>query len=377
MTTPFRVAQQFAWQLARQLARRLARRPLLASLLVLGLSAIGMDRPVAPLEAPVLCAFWRVRDTFDLVLGDPGNPQTRIAAEFLRQATLAWRDWRGGTRPGVASGPASGVVEDPAAWLRDLATERAFVPEDISFYLRRPGEFALLVTGAIDPARWRDLFPATQVLPRDQGFAILLPDGSGRGHLALHFRPGVIFLTPAELEGNLVDALRVRASGLTERFKTFRAMVQRNPLLAVEADLQALAGILAANRSDHLRLGPPLSTVATFRLLVDPQVVKVQLHTPDETQRAALLALTEGVAGTVREAVASLSPALPGGTLTGAALQKFADSIWVEAKGQSVFLEAGGLGPAHPLAGLSGLALVSSIAAASHERFLARPRAAN
>ncbi|RCK79650.1 MAG: hypothetical protein OZSIB_4122 [Candidatus Ozemobacter sibiricus] len=365
------------WHILRQAGRRLARRPLLASLLVLGWAAIGMDRPVAPLDSPVLCLFWRVRDTFDLVVGDPRNQQTRLAAEFLRQATQAWRDWRGAGRPGVASGPVSSLVEDPAGWLRELATVRDFVPEDVSFYLRSRQEFALVLTGTIDPARWRDLFPAAQVLPRDQGFAILLPDGSGRGHLALHVRPGVIFLTPAELEGNLVDALRLGTSGLTERFKTFRAMVQRRPLVAVEADLQAVAGILATGRSEALRLGPPLSSVATFRLLMDPQLIKLQLHTPDDTQRAALLSLTEGVAGTVREAIASLSPALPGGGPTGAALQKFADSIWVEAKGQSVFLEAGGLGAAHPLAGLSGLALVSSIAAASHERFLRHPRAAD
>ena len=352
------------------MAGRFGRGPLLASLLVFGLFALGMDRPVAPLENPIFCGHWRVRETFDLLLADPREEPTRIAGEFLRQATRAWTEVRQAGKRRPANGTATAeAIPDPAGWLRETLQQREFVPEDVSFYLRTATEFALVVTGTVDPPRWRDLFPPAMVLPRDQGFAVLLPGARPDTRLALHFRPGVIFLTPAEIEGNLADALREGSSRLGERFRTFRAMVQRNPLLAIEADLQAVAATLAEAGGPDLRLSPPLSQVVTFRLLVDQGVVKGQWFTPDDSIRADLADLADSVAAGMREAIASLTPWLPADSATRDALRGFGASLQVSTRGQSVFFEAGSLGPAHPLAGLGALGLLSSLGGQSYERF--------
>lgn len=380
-------------RLAYRLMRDFGGGPFFGSLLFLCFFAVGMDRPVAPLKEPILCVYLRLQEGFTLATGGDGpseeprpGPQggtPEATSGKLRQAMESWRGWRNamrqeGARKGKAATPetsapasAPGTSADPQPLVQKLAGDRSFLPEDLYFYFRNPGEFALLLTGTIEPGRWRDLFPEALILPRDQGFAVLVDPG-GNGHqMVLHLRNGLAFLAPAELEGNLVDALRDGASGLTERFKTFRAMVQRRPLLAVEADLQALSARLPQGGNSDLVLGEPLSSVSMFRLLLDRQILKAQFHLPEDGSRVEMAALADSLVAGIQAAVTGSGTAGIDSlkVLAGEPTRKLLAGMRSETKGQSVFIEAPGLAGDEALAGLSILGLFASIAENSLQRF--------
>jgi len=346
------------------------RNSLFVAFLGLCLFLLGMERPVAPLKDPIFCGYLRLQESFSLILGNDTTPGSS-GVNLFRAAMAHWRRWRATMRRDVASSTSVLSAADPAVVLRQFSETRSFIPEDLYFYFRGPDDFAVLLTGTIDPACWRDLFPSDHVLARDKGFAVLF-NSPGNGHqMALHVRDGVVFLSPAEFEGNLVDSLREGVDGLNERFKTFRAMVQRGPMLAIEADLQEMSGQLTKYENPNFEIHDPLTSVRTFRLMVDRQFVKAQFHVPDDSARADIADWSEktvqGIQANFASATAeSTAPAIGAGEES---FKSLIAGLKVETKSQSVFINAPGLGESELQAGVTALALFSSIAESSFERF--------
>ncbi len=343
--------------------------------------SFATDSLVAPIRNPLVCAYFRLQESYEQIsrdlgqnggstsVGEPGKSPT---ATFLRSVGSTLSRFRASVREATGrKGKGKAVVlgegSDPVPLLGHFAKTGVCLPQDLLIYFKSPGEYLFLILGSCSPKAFQPLFDPAMVLPRPDGFSVSGTNRKLQGRQPLlHFGNRFIFLCPAEIEGNILDALAAEQDNLGEKFKTFRGMARIKPVLALEADVAGLVQLLSGLGTSAPDLPFPLNQIQVFRLLVDGRMVKAQAFAPDEAGREALARVARDLTSAIK---AWLSPSQddPAGSGTGpeGKWASVVSSLRDFTEGTSVFIESSGLKESAVYAGIGALGLFSSLSLAS------------
>jgi len=306
-------------------------------------SAASAGRVLTVASAPTALDGLRAVEPVASGSGSGGSPEGGITrpGDPLVGALAGLQDW---CRMWQGILPRLGTDGDVIRTVRrtlGFCRERGFIPSDLYVYLDPPEDFVFLLTGSVEPERWRPLFPAERVLRRPGGFAVSSDPATTAGNPSLlSVGPGFLLVCPANLEGSILDGLRDAGGGLGERWNTFRSLVRHRPLLAAEANMARLWERLGTKGVGELPLPVAIRDLHLLRLAADERVLKAQLFSERETSRPSL----ERLAGEAREALLALAG--PGGETASASLASAFRGLRSTIQGRSVFLEGTGLGAA-------------------------------
>ncbi len=303
--------------------------------------AFAFSAQTAAIVDPVLCMYAQLGSGYDEAVrvagSDLANPDALEKVPSLQDAMAFVRGWRATVQYPENPHPneiASNSVPALFAVLNNVAKRCRFRPDGLYVFFRDRDSFSLVITGAVDPAAWRQLFVPSRIIDRVDGFAVV-----GNLHetadnpTVLHVGMGYLLICPANLEGTLLDNIVAGRSPLGEKWTMFGKMLSLSPVVAIDADVQ---GLLAACVDPALsaRKPYPLANIAVFRLIVAPQVVKAQFATDDDAARQILQRFADDLVARWRDGATASSPA---------ALRGLRDSLKVGQQGRSVIVEGSGL----------------------------------
>jgi len=224
--------------------------------------------------------------------------------------------------------------------------EKGIVPEKMYFFFKDENEFVLAITGKMLPECLRAFFRKDCVAERKNGFSVhLVNDGlPNEVALTLNFQKDLLLLFPSAIEGNIYDVLPQETGNFPEKWMTFKKMLTTNPTLALETDLEAISRFLGTM---GIRIPPPLGSIRTFRLMLASHLVKAQIFTPNEDERAILMQGTKSAVESIKSFFLESALDLSSDASGTSSIASFFKSLKTFPFGNSIFVEGAGLEENH------------------------------
>lgn len=208
--------------------------------------------------------------------------------------------------------------------LVNVANAGDYKPEELFFYFRNPGEFALIIRGEFNLQAIKSRFAGEVETERAESLLSRFKFGIGpkKKEFFARFLPQQILVGPEEMRKELERRLENGTTFLQERFKAFVGMLKGKPALALEIDTENFLGSLAGTLSKP----PEMAPIRHVRLIADDQLAKMQLFIPEDEPRNQL---SERLSPIAAESVRNL---IEGAELS---LQQSGRSLFVEAEANS------------------------------------------
>ncbi|MBF0502924.1 MAG: hypothetical protein HQM09_22505 [Candidatus Riflebacteria bacterium] len=338
-------------------SRRLCRNYLIACLMTIpGLfafqtaAAMACDGLNAAPPNPALCAYFRIQESFQMLVSETASG---TALSSAMEAMKSFAMFHGENDKGHKNASGPNFIGTALEFCR----YRAFIPETLFIYLSPPDDYVIYVIGSVLPERWRDLFPPRSVVARSDGFAVTNPAPGSRNPPLLHFSPGSLLICPTNLEGTVLDTLREDHSALNEKWDTFKRMISRRPLFALETDLEDLFARLGPRWNCEEVLPAPFREISTMRWIVDASLFKLQFFLNRDESREQILQTTRELIDNLKNSLPAASDEFQGH------LRPILENMRTNVQGKSVFLEGPGLGKATTDAGNRLFGIITRLAA--------------
>ena len=175
-------------------------------------------------------------------------------------------------------------------FLKDSIVSGFLKIHEIYFYYKTPKEYALIAKGDFDIITIVEKSKAEMLFDEnDQLIKIIAtispnPVGDKNGDkMVLEANNNILVISPQQSEGNIFNNLMNNKNLLGDKFKTFEQMLQYNPAISAEIDIeQLLKDQIGGN------IPKPVTATKLVRLFVAPQQNKVQINIPEKSEREEL-----------------------------------------------------------------------------------------
>lgn len=148
--------------------------------------------------------------------------------------------------------------------------------ESVFTYVDKNFDFVCLFIGKFDVNKLQKYLDKSKIQYRENGFAIPIiynqneSKRSNKEELILHISDEFAFISKADIEGNILDSIKVKKCYLPEIYNTFEKMVKCKPLIALEANYSFKLGTNAENNLGTLDF-------SILRLIIEKKLTKIQV----------------------------------------------------------------------------------------------------
>ena len=158
---------------------------------------------------------------------------------------------------------------------------------EIYFYYKNQKEFALIAIGEFDTLTIVEKLKAEMLFDEEDKLiklttTIKANNGSNE-KLLLEANQNLLVISPERSDLNIFNNLKDNKNLLGDKFKTFEQMLQHNPAISAEINIEQLL-----KNQNNTNLPKPVTATRLVRLFVAPKQNKLQISVPEENEREEL-----------------------------------------------------------------------------------------
>ncbi len=158
---------------------------------------------------------------------------------------------------------------------------------EIYFYYKNQEEFALIALGEFDTLTIAEKLKAQMLFDKEDKLiklttTIKANNGSNE-KLLLEASNNLLVISPERSESNIFNVLKDNKNLLGDKFKTFEKMLQHNPAISAEIDIEQLL-----KNQNGTNIPKPVTATKLVRLFVAPLQNKLQISIPEDNDREEL-----------------------------------------------------------------------------------------
>ena len=157
---------------------------------------------------------------------------------------------------------------------------------EIYFYYKNPKEYALIAKGEFDVLKIVEKSKAEMIFDDEDRLVKIIAKinaNNSNEKMLLEANNDIIVISPDRSDLNIFDNLKNNKNLLGDKFKTFEQMLNNNPAISAEIDLEQLL-----KNENNVNIPKPVSATKLIRLFVAPKQNKLQISVPEENEREEL-----------------------------------------------------------------------------------------
>ncbi len=156
--------------------------------------------------------------------------------------------------------------------------------QEIYFYYKNTNEFALIAKGEFDLFSIAEKSKAELVFDKDERLEKIVTSlNSSNEKMLLQVSNNTLVICPQDIISEINKNLDNNENLLGEKFKTFEKMLQYNPAISAEINLQQLIKDI-----ENVTLPKELTVTDLVRLFIAPVQNKIQINVPEDSDRKDL-----------------------------------------------------------------------------------------
>lgn len=158
---------------------------------------------------------------------------------------------------------------------------------EIYFYYKNQEEFALIALGEFDTLTIADKLKAEMIFDKEDKLIKLTTtiktNNDSKEKLLLEANNNLLVISPERSDLNIFNTLKDNKNLLGDKFKTFEQMLQYNPAISAEINIEQLL-----KNQNNPNIPKPVTATRLVRLFVAPLQNKLQISIPEENEREEL-----------------------------------------------------------------------------------------